>query len=117
MMRFLADENFDNRILRGLLRVKPDLDVVRAQDTEISGAEDPILLEWAAKEERILLTHDVETRVGFAYERVKAGLPVPGVFEIRDTVPIGVAIDELILIIEASNPAEWKDKVSYIPLS
>lgn len=115
-MRFVTDENFDNRILRGLLRLKPDLDIVRAQDTEISGADDPTLLEWTAKEGRILLTHDVETMVNFAYQRVAANLPLPGVFEIRDTVPIGEVINELILIIEASDEDEWKDKVTYLPL-
>jgi len=62
-----------------------------------------------------LLTHDVETMVGFAYERIANGLPMPGVFEIRDTVPILVAIQELILIISASDPDEWKDKVTYLP--
>ena len=114
-IRFLADENFDNRILRGLL-LRIEADIIRAQDTEIAGADDPTLLEWAATRGRILLTHDVETLVGFAYHRVEAGLLMPGVFEIRDSVPIGTAIDELELIAEASAPDDWKDKVTYIPL-
>jgi hypothetical protein len=115
-LRFATDENFDNRILRGLLRLKPELDVIRIQDTEMVGAADPDLLEWLANEERILLTHDAETMVGFAYERVTNGLTMPGVFEIRDTVPIGIALGELNLIVEASDSDEWKDKVTYIPL-
>ena len=41
MLRFLADENFDNAIVRGLLRRQPDLDIIRVQDTELSGANDP----------------------------------------------------------------------------
>ena len=40
-MKFLADENFDNRIVRGLLRRQPDLDILRVQDLEIAGADDP----------------------------------------------------------------------------
>jgi hypothetical protein len=31
--------------------------------------------------ERILLTHDVKTMPGYAYERMVAGLPVPGIIE------------------------------------
>ena len=115
-LRFATDENFDNRILRGLLRLKPNLDIIRVQDTEMVGASDPELLEWLAKEERILFTHDVETMVGFAYERVANGITMPGVFEIRDSVPVGIALLELNLIVEASDPDEWKDKVTYIPL-
>jgi len=46
MLRFLADENFNNRIVRGLLLREPDLDVLRVQDAELSGAVDPDVLEW-----------------------------------------------------------------------
>ena len=45
MLRLLADENFNNDIVRGLLRRRPDLDVVRVQDVGLSGAEDPSVLE------------------------------------------------------------------------
>lgn len=44
-MRLLADENFHNDILRGLLRVDPTIDYVRVQDTEIYQAPDPVVLE------------------------------------------------------------------------
>lgn len=40
MLRFLADENFNNDILRGLLRRNPAIDIVRVQDTELFGADD-----------------------------------------------------------------------------
>lgn len=72
MLRLVADENFNNDIVRGLLRRKPDLDIVRVQDADLSGADDPTLLEWAAQESRILLTHDVTTMTRYAYERVQA---------------------------------------------
>jgi hypothetical protein len=41
-MKFLADENFDNRIVRGLLRRQPDLDIIRVQDLEIAGLMIPL---------------------------------------------------------------------------
>ena len=79
MLRFLADENFNGRILRGLLRRVPELDIVRAQDVEVLyGEEDPVVLAWAADEGRVVLTQDVATMAGFAYERVVAGEPMPG---------------------------------------
>jgi len=46
-VKFLTDEDFDNRILRGLLRRLPDLDIVRVQDTEVANKADPDVLEWA----------------------------------------------------------------------
>jgi predicted nuclease of predicted toxin-antitoxin system len=69
VLRLLADENFNGRILRALQRQIPDLDVMRMQDTALSGADDPILLQFAATEGRVVLTHDVETLVGYAWER------------------------------------------------
>ena len=66
-LRFLVDEDFDNDIMRGLLRRLPTLDVVRAQDVGLSGQPDPIVLAWAAQEDRVLLTHDVSTMTAHAY--------------------------------------------------
>lgn len=53
MLRFAADENFNNDILDGLLRRKPELDVLRVQDTDLLGAEDPAVLAWADKVGRV----------------------------------------------------------------
>ncbi len=115
-MRFLADENFHGPILRGLLRVYPDLDIVRVQDVEINEAEDPIVLEWAAKAGRILLTHDFKTMPKFAYDRVAIELPMPGVIQIPQDMPIGQTIDELLAVIGASDSAEYENRVVYLPL-
>lgn len=52
MLRFAADENFNNDILRGLRRRDDELDVVRIQDVGLSGASDPEVLEWAAGSSR-----------------------------------------------------------------
>jgi uncharacterized protein DUF5615 len=52
MLLLVADENFNNDIVRGLLRKKPDLDIVRVQEVGLRGADDPSILEWAAKEGR-----------------------------------------------------------------
>ena len=40
MLLLVADENFNNDIVRGLLRRKPDLDIVRIQDVGLSGADE-----------------------------------------------------------------------------
>ena len=79
MLKLATDENFNNDILRGILRQNPDLDILRIQDVGLSGADDPTVLEWAAQEGRILLTHDVQTITRYAYERVETGQAMPGV--------------------------------------
>jgi hypothetical protein len=115
MIRLLADENFNGRILRGVRREMPDADIVRAQDTEMYQASDPDLLEWAAQQGRIVLTHDIETLVGFAYARVAEGKPMPGVFAVQYDAPIGPVIDDLVMILGAGKISDWNNLVTFLP--
>src|SRR5207237_5717655 len=98
MLRLVADENFNGDIVRGLLLLRPDFDVVRIQDVGLSGADDPDILVWAAENDRIVLTHDRTTMADYAYERVAAGEPMPGLFILNDRFPVGQAIQELRLL-------------------
>jgi len=116
MLRLTVDENFNNDIVRGLLRRKSDLDIVRVQDVGLSGADDPTILKWAAQERRILLTHDVSTITRYVYERASAGKLMPGVFEVGRSVPIGVAIGDILLLAECSEEGEWEGQVRYLAL-
>jgi hypothetical protein len=116
MLRLLADENFNNDIVRGVRRRNPEVDLVRVQDTNLAGADDPTILEWAAQQGRVLLTHDVSTMTRHAYDRVQNGQPMPGVFEVARHVPAGAAIDDIVLIAECSLEGEWEGQVRYLPL-
>ena len=116
MLLLAADENFNNDIIRGLLRQRQDLSIVRAQDAGLSGADDPTVLEWAAQEGRVLLTHDVTTITHHAYERVRAGKPMPGVFEVSRSLPVGAVIEDILLLVECSLDDEWEGQIRYLPL-
>jgi len=116
MLRLAADEGFNNGIVRGLLLRRPDLDILRVQDAGLSGADDPTLLEWAANQERILLTHDASTMTRHAYDRVRAAKAMPGVFEVRQNIPIRQAIEEILVLAELSLDREWEGQVRYLGL-
>lgn len=115
-MRFATDENFDERILKGLLARMPALDIVRIQDTEMYQAPDDRLLAWLADEERILLTHDVNTMPGHAYDRVRDGLPMTSVFIVNQDAPIKQIIEQIVLLIECSSLEEWQNRVEFLPM-
>jgi hypothetical protein len=115
VIRLAADENFNNNIVRGVRRRNPAVNILRVQDAGLTSAEDSEVLEWAAQEGRVLLSHDVQTLTHFAYERVRAELPMPGVFEVSNKLPIGVAIEEVLLLAEASLEGEWEGQVRYLP--
>ena len=116
MLRLAADENFNNNIVRGLIRRQPELDIVRVQDVGLYGADDRTVLAWSAQEERVLLTHDVSTITKYAYERIQAGKSMPGVFEVNRSVSIGRAIEDILLLAECSLDGEWEGQVRYLPL-
>jgi len=116
VLALAADENFNNDIVRALLRRLSELDLVRVQDVGLTGAHDRQVLEWAAAEGRVLLTHDVSTITRFAYERVESGLPMPGVFELAYAIPVGVAVEDILLIAQCSLSGEWEGQVRYLPL-
>lgn len=116
MIGLAFDENFNHDILRGLLRHNPGLDVIRLQEAGLTRAEDPVVLEWAAQQGRVLITHDVSTITAYAYARVAAGKNMPGVFEVPRSVAIAVAIEDLLLIAECSQAGEWEGQVRYLPL-
>ena len=64
----------------------------------------------------VLLTHDVATITRYAYERVRDGKSMPGVFEVGRGVPIGRAIEDVLLLAEYSLDGEWEGQVRYLPL-
>jgi len=116
MLRFLVDENFNNDILRGVRRRNPSLDLVRAQDVGLSGPKDPEVLEWAARAGRPILSHDVSTMTKFAYDRVRNGKRMPGLFEVGPHVATRQAIEEILIIGECSHEGEWEGQMRYLPL-
>lgn len=114
-MKWLADECFDNDIIRGLLRRSPDFDLVRAQDIpEIRGHNDEELLAWAAKNSRMVLTHDVATMVpalGLQRHPVSTAIVL-----VPDSLSIGHVIDEVLLLDQCSRDSDWTAGVIYLPL-
>ena len=114
-MKWLADECFDNDIIRGLLRRSPDFDLVRAQDvSEIAGRDDETLLAWATKHDRVVLTHDLATMVPAL--RSQGGHTYTGVVLVPDSLPTGQVIDEVLLLDQCSHTSDWTPGVIYLPL-
>jgi hypothetical protein len=113
--RFLADANFNRDILRGLGRRERSIDLLNADDAGLRGMPDPQVLALAAEQGRILLTHDVRTMPGHFAEFVTTNRS-PGVLIVAQETTIGVAIEELLLVWEASEASEWVNVIKYLPL-
>lgn len=116
MLRLLTDENFNGDIVRGLLLRNPDLDLVRIQDVGLLEADDPTILDWAALQRRILLTHDRATMPNFAYQKIAKEETMSGLFIVDSQAPIRQVIDELLLIDSTSEQLEWHGTLLYVPM-
>jgi hypothetical protein len=116
MIRFLADENFNIHILTGVRRRLPTLDILRVQDAGLRTFSDKLVLAYASGENRILLSHDVHTMETHALARLNSGRQMPGLLLIHQYLPIGQAIDEIVLIAACSRDDEWNGIIRYLPL-
>jgi predicted nuclease of predicted toxin-antitoxin system len=113
MLRLASDADIHGDIIRGLRRRSPDIDLVRVQDALPEGTPDPEVLAWAATEDRVLITNDRNTLVGFAYQRVATGAPAVGVIATTNDQSIGEAIEDILLITECMSSEEIKEQVVF----
>lgn len=116
MIRLLTDENFDNNIVRGLIRRLPQLDAVSVRDVGLASLPDLVVLRWAANEQRIILTHDVSTLGPDATHLIIQGEPMAGVIVVPDRLEIGRAINDLELCVECYSESEMRDRIEHLPL-
>lgn len=116
MIKFLVDQNFNEDIVDGLTRRDATLEFTHVRNLGLADAPDPVVLERAGAQGLVLLTHDRKTIPGFAYARVAAGLPMPGVFLVDNSLPVGQAIHELLIAVHCLSADECKDLVRYFPM-
>lgn len=116
MKKILADQNFTGAILEGLRSRLPELDIVRTEDLGIKRFRDEQILEWAAENERLIVTHDAKTFVKEAYERLAAGSTFNGVVLVPASLTIGTAIEELVVLFLCTADDELNDRVIRLPL-
>jgi hypothetical protein len=116
MIRFLADADLNEGIVAGCLRRESEMDFLSANDADLEGMPDPEVLALAAAQDRILVSHDFQTMPRHFGDFLQAGNSSPGVLLVLQRLPIGEAIEELVLIWGASAADEWQNRILKIPL-
>ena len=112
---FQADADLDGRIVRGLRRAAPEIDIRTATSAGLSGQTDFEVLRIAAEAGRVLVSQDRRT-MPRNFAGYSASARSPGVIVLREAIPIATAIEELVLIWSASTAEEWVDRLVWIPL-
>ena len=114
-IRLQADNDLKHGIVRAVRQREPSIDFASAGDAGLEGIGDPDLLNLAAIEGRILVTHDGRTMPRHFRAHISAGRSSPGVLIVSQDVAIGDAVDAIILIWSASQAEEWRNQIHYLP--
>ncbi|MEX0612973.1 MAG: DUF5615 family PIN-like protein [Pirellulales bacterium] len=114
-IRFQADADFNQTILLAAIRREPSLDFQTAAVGGVIGISDPEVLAKAAQEGRLLVTHDQRTMprhiAEFVARETSAGLLI-----VRQSLPISMVVEDLLLIHAATEPEEWVNRLGFLPL-
>jgi len=114
--RFLADHDLNDYIVAGVLRLEPSVQFLRARELGLARASDDQVLQFAVANPLLVVSHDVTTMSDAAYKRLGQGLPLTGLFLVKQLTPVAAVIDSLVLIWSASELEEWGGRVQYLPL-
>ena len=114
--RFLGDHDLKEQIIDGVLRREPALEFIRARDVGMDDRSDAEVLNYAAQNGFIIVSHDVNTMTSAAYALVDSGAKMSGLLMVQQSKPIAPAIDSLVLVWSASEAEEWRGQVRFLPL-
>jgi hypothetical protein len=114
--RFQADNDLRNSIRVGVLRREPVIDFESALAASLDGLHDPQVLQLAAVQGRILVSHDENSMPAYFKDFLAGGNHSPGLLIVPQTTPVGRVIESILLIWIASKSAEWIDRIAWLPL-
>lgn len=114
--RFLADHDLNEAVVDGVLRREPTIHFIRARDVGLQDRPDSEMLEYAAVHSLIIVSHDMNTMIGFARDRMDAQRSMPGLLMVQQTEPVARIIENLVLIWSASEHEEWGETVHFLPI-
>ena len=115
-IRFLADADLNQAIVRGIVRRQPAVDFLSAQAAGLRSLTDLEVLALAGEQRRVLVSHDVGTMPAHFNEFRKLGKDSAGVFLVPQRFDVGAAVDELLLLWMATESSEWENRLVWLPL-
>jgi hypothetical protein len=113
-VRFLADANFNQKIVAGSLLREPLLDFALPQEMIPERMKDPDVLDLAHASGRVLVSHDVTT-LPYWFDPCVAERGCAGLILVPERAPIRDVVEDL-LIWRASEAEEWVNRMEWLPL-
>jgi predicted nuclease of predicted toxin-antitoxin system len=114
-VRFQADADLNQMILLAAIRREPAIDFQTATAAGLAGLSDEEVLNVAARDGRVLVSHDHRTMPRH-FGQLITRQTSSGVIIVRQSLPIARVVDDLLLIHSASDDSEWVNRLIYLPL-
>src|SRR5690348_574031 len=114
-IRFQADADLNQVIVSAVVRRVPAIDFRTATSAGLAGLKDPGVLAVAARDGRVLVTHDQATMPRHFAEFVRSQHS-PGVLVVPQHLALREAADDLILLWTATDADEWLDRIAFLPI-
>jgi hypothetical protein len=94
---------------------EPSIDFLSAQESQLHGMDDPELLEQAAEQGRVLISHDRRTMLRHFHDRLKAAKSSPGLLVVSQGAPIGDVVEAILVLWAAADSEELRDQAFHLP--
>ncbi len=102
-------------LVKAVVRREPAIDFKTATSANLTGMSDNEVLNIAASENRILVSHDQRTMPkhfsAFTAERKSSGVII-----VSKKMPVAEAVEDLIMIWAICEPDEWINRIANLPL-
>jgi len=113
-VRFQADADLNEDIVKGILRREPAVDFRTATASGLRSLSDLEVLALAARDHRVLVTHDRKT-MPHAFARFVQQTSSPGILVVSQNLNLRHSIESLLLIWTATEAAEWTNRIGTVP--
>jgi hypothetical protein len=114
-IRFQADADLNQIIVLATVRREPSIDFQTAVAAGLATRNDQEVLDVAARDGRLLVTHDQKTMPRHFAEFIKRATS-PGLLVVPQHLSVPVVVDDLRLIWFVTEAEEWINRVSFLPL-
>ena len=114
-IRFQADADLNQIILLATVRRERRIDFQTAAAAGLAHRGDREVLAIAAREGRVLVTHDQKTMPRNFAEFITT-VTSPGLLVVPQHLSVIAAVEDLLLIWFTTETEEWINRISFLPL-
>ena len=114
-LRFQADNDLKFAIVKAVRRREPSVEFVSAQQSQLDGIGDHEVLERAAANGRVLVSHDRRTMLRHFHDRLMAGKSSPGLLIVAQDALIADVVEALMVLWAVADPEDLRDQAFHLP--